>query len=158
MKTFKEFNPEFTYEEYSDILESLLIGETLTENMISDMMKKSLGKVKKLYADIKKYIVPVAEDFGLSLKHIIEGFKSKSFYEILKNFKFSFSKLFSALTKATSLWTKSIKKVFEEIHKNKWIQKIQSGVASVDDLLDKYPILKKIAGPVVAGFPLCAVH
>jgi hypothetical protein len=31
------------------------------------------------------------------------------------------------------------------------MQKIAKGAASVDDLLNKYPILKKLSGPIIAG-------
>ena len=143
-----------SYDLYEKLLNETFYGDQIVIeglDAIDNAVKNSLGKIKGVFNDLKTYIAPLAKEYNISLKDIVEGLKNVNIYNALKFFGFSIKKLLETVSKASILWNSGLKKIFDEIHKNKYIQKIHSGAMKIDDLLDKYPILKKISGPIIAG-------
>lgn len=140
---------DYTYEQYCADLDSLA-SEELTEGFL-DALKGVRGKIGKIIALAKKTFSDIADETTLTLKDIIKAFKTKDVFKVLKAFGFSIRKILTAINKATLLINKGILNVFNELHKTKVMQKIKQGAMTVDDVLNKYPILNRIGGAVVAG-------
>jgi len=118
---------------------------------------KDLGMVKKLTQFIehfRKLTERIAEEVGIELQQVIEAFQTKPMLAFFKAIKFSISALLKPLKAFSELYRAGILKVFETIHKTGAIQKLHSGAMKVDEFLDQYPLLRRLAGPAVAGLLL----
>lgn len=139
------------FESYQALIENAFYQEDLLEESLLQLAKDQLGHLKKAFSDIKKYFLDLSEKFGVALKDLISGLKSLNMFSILKFFGFSVSKLIKVLLDASSLWRRGLMKVFEEIAKTRLMEKVNQGLVKIDDVLARYPILKKLTGPLVAG-------
>jgi len=139
--------------------------DILQEGMWDKLSKKAKGYVKKLGSEFKNKldsIKAIATQAKIGLKTVLQVLRAKS------NFLF---KLFSAvgwknLGKGLMNMIKKAKKLYGDLRKAivDWIKEnpsikiaIESGkVVSkhIDALLNEYPIIKKIGGPVIAGILL----
>lgn len=147
IKKFNEFNG-VQYETYCGLLDYYCLGKVNEEFLgISGVSDSILGAFKSL----KKYLGDISTKLGISVVNIIKAFKQKGIFEFLKGFNFNFSTLTDYLNKTIQAMNSGINKIFDEIAKSGVISKLKSGTMKVDELLNKYPILKKISGPVLAG-------
>lgn len=178
MKSFNEFRNKteidlnenldwISYEIYSAafdetfyqgyIKESIL--QSLVEDAIAadgqevsdDKIKKALGKLSNIFSDLKKYFEPVTGQLGLSLSDVAIGFKTRTFFQALSFFKFSIKELVKGLTEIGRLWHEGLGKAFQEIYKNKLIQQLEKKAISFDQIIQKYPILKRVGGVAVGS-------
>lgn len=76
----------------------------------------------------------------------MKAFKDRQFFSLLKAFRFSFKNMFKVLASLSNVMSASLFAAFREIHKLKLFQKLQSGAATIDEILNKYPVLKKLGG------------
>ena len=141
---------------------SILAPKVLTASQQVEVLNlwqkvKDLGMVKKLTQFIehfRKLTERIAEEVGIELQQIIEAFQTKPMLAFFKAIKFSVSMLLKPIKAFADLYKAGILKVFEAIHKTKALQKLHSGAMKVDDFLDQYPIMRRLAGPAVAGLLL----
>jgi hypothetical protein len=126
------------YENYINILENL------NENILTDT-------ISKFIKPIKDFIQKISENFKIGMKKVIEAFKKKSVFELLKAIKFNFSLIIKGILELQGLIKNGLFKIFEEISKSKIINKLREGATNIDYLLNKYPIIKKIGGLVIAA-------
>jgi hypothetical protein len=111
-----------------------------------------------LFGDIGMALIPfikeLSEEFKIGVKDLIEAFKNKELFKLLRAIKFNLGTLVKAVTSAGKMINASLRTVFKQIEQHEWIQKLKKGVIKVDDLINQYPIFKKITGPVLAGLLL----
>lgn len=62
-----------------------------------------------------------------------------------------FGTLFNTIDQVLKLPNQGLQKGFEVLHKTKAFQSLHKGTIKVDKFLEKYPVLKKAGGPLVAG-------
>jgi len=134
-----------TYEQYTAIMEGRL-DEGIIDFAVG--LKKDIAKV---FAEFKDEIQKLIQEFGDEAKDIAKGFATKKMFYIFRAFKFSVKAMTAILVKVAGLWRESLGAIFEEMAKSGIMKKIQSGAMKIDEVLAKYPILKKISGPLVAG-------
>lgn len=118
---------------------------------------KDLGLTKKLLdfiEHLKSVMQKLASELHLELKEVVAAFSTRPMFAFFKAVKFSLNAVFKPLKALDQLYRAGIMKVFAEIHKNGMFQKIHDGAIKVDELFDRYPILRKLAGPAVAGLLL----
>jgi hypothetical protein len=135
---------EYTYENY------LYDLDCLEENLLNEIAlpKVSIrGKIGGIISAAHKTISKV----GMSIIDVVRAFKDKAVFKLLKYFGFSLVKILKAINDATTFVHDKVARMFQELHKTKVFKKIESGAMKIDDVLNKYPILKKLTGPVVAG-------
>lgn len=108
----------------------------------------------KLFGEARAFFSKIAEEFRVPLSDIAKAFRSKDLFLLLKGVGFSLSALVNALTKFTSLLPQGLTALFKVLTKNRVFQALQDGAMSVDEFLDSHPILRKLAGPALAGFLL----
>lgn len=144
---------QYTFEQYCsdlDFLQPLLEQDLLNESL-AEFIGGIKGKVGKILNYVKNTFVEIGDDLKSAGAEIIKAFKDKSIFAILKAFGFSLGKMLSSIEKATGLIHKGVYKTFEELHRTAVFKAVAKGTKKIDEVLNQYPILKKITGPAVAG-------
>lgn len=153
---YSSLEQTLTYEMWCGLLDSVETG-ILSEG-IGDILAKAGTAVKdavmRVFGPIKEEILKLAETLKVGLLDIINALKERSVFGVLRAIGFKIKLLVKAISELGRIFREGLLRVFAEISKNKYVQKIRSGVMKVDDLLDKYPLLKKLAGIAVAGLLL----
>lgn len=133
-----------TYDETAapKFIENLI--EKVRTNPAYQVVENFLGDVKEFVADVAKHTKLGIQEIALALSH-------KDIYALFKAIKFNLVKLTKAIAEASRLLKATFITVFETILKSGILDDIKSGAATVDDLLNRYPSFKKLAGPALAG-------
>lgn len=127
----------------------------ITEGFFDNIKRMNLSReFVRLFRDLKRNIQKLARDFRLNLTDIINAFKQKDVFKILKAFGFNFLLIFRAMNEFTKAIRGGLLAIFREIFKLGIFKKIRSGAMKVDEFLDKYPKLKKVSGFLIAGILL----
>jgi len=152
-----------TYEMYCGALESAF-EQTLTESYFHSYLDENIfGNIRKLnlarglvrvFNELRYNIQKVAKDFMMNLNDLISAFKNRNVYDMLRAFGFNFKLVFRAISAFTNALKGGLLEVFRDLARTKGFQKIRRGAIKVDEILDKYPILKRLTGIVVAGLLL----
>lgn len=148
--------------EWAVLTASILTPKVLTASQKVEALDlwqrvKDLGMVKKLTQFIehfRKVAERIADEVGIELRQVIEAFQTKPMLAFFKAIKFSISAVLKPLKAFADLYKAGILKVFEEVHKTGVFQKLHSGALKVDEFLDQYPIMRRLAGPAIAGLLL----
>ena len=145
-----------TYEMWCGLLDSTETG-TLSEGL-KDILAKAgtvaKDAVMRIFGPIKDEILKLADTLKVGLLDIINALKERSVFGVLRAIGFKIKLLVKAISELSRIFREGLLRVFAEISRNKYVQKIRSGVMKIDELLDKYPLLKKLAGIAVAGLLL----
>lgn len=134
-----------TYEEYCAALAHMM-GQELSFSLPGPLMKW-IEEAKDLFKQI-------ADEIGASVMDLIAMFRHKDIFMLMKGVGFSLAKIMKALAKLPSLITKGLLAVMHTIIASGILDKLKSGAMTVDALLNKYPILKMLVGPALAGLLL----
>lgn len=152
-----------TYEMYCGALD-LSFNQTLTESYFNNYLDENIfGNIRKMniarglvriFNELRYNIQKVGKDFMMNLNDLISAFKNRNVYDMLKAFGFNFKLVFRAIGAFTNALKGGLLEVFKEMARTKTFQKIRRGAIKIDAVLDKYPILKRLTGIVVAGLLL----
>ncbi len=143
-----------TYELYCKAIDQVILG-TLDEGLFDSLKNMSLSKsLVKVFKDLKSSLQELAKQFKLGLKDIVKAFKQKDIFKLLKAVGFNIKVLFKSLGALSNAVRGGLFAAFHELAQSGVMKKIHSGATKVDEILDKYPILKKVGGLVVAGILL----
>lgn len=112
------------------------------------------GALGAFIREAKEALGKIAEVTGESVDALLEAFKSKDLFSIFKAAGFSLKKLYHAVQAFTGLIPKGLQAFFQHMQDGKILKALKSGSLRVDEFLDQYPILKKLAGPAMAGLLL----
>lgn len=153
-----EITEAITYDFYTHMLDYVCSDE-YTEDGLNEGVKEffasikdgAVGRISDVFKTIKKDLSTIADDFGMGAKDVVDAFKSKNMFNILKAFGFNVKSLFKSVNTLSNLVRKGLFGVFKEIEKSGALKKIKQGTMKVDDLINKYPILNKVGGVAVAG-------
>jgi hypothetical protein len=96
----------------------------------------------------------ISKELNIGISEVIKAFKDRNVFNILKSFGFAFKKILKCVNIFTTLIKQGILGIFDEIVKTKTFQKIKSGAIKVDELLNRYPLLKRLTGIAMAGLLL----
>ncbi len=134
-----------TYSQYCFLIDSYLI-------LREDVLLEGIGdNVLGFFKNIQQYLSKVASTLGVGLMDIVSSLKQGVVFEFLKKIGFSFQKVLGYLKAGYSLIQEGIDKVFAEISKSGIIQQLKAGTLKIDEVLNKYPLLKKASGIALAG-------
>ena len=147
-----ELLEQIDYDAYCQIL---VLDERLINEGILDFFKgvkdSTLGVLQSIIHDLKHDIQELGQHLKLGADDIITAMKHRDIFGVLKAFGFSIKKLLQSIHILTDLVRKGLFHIFEEIHKSHLIQKLHQGVIKIDDIIEKYPLLKKVGGVAVAA-------
>lgn len=134
------------YNLYCNLLEYYCLNR-LDEGVLSGISDAVLG----VFKNIKQYVVDLATKFKVSVLDIVNALKQKDVFAFLKAFGFNFTKILDYIKKAHASLKSGIDAIFMQLSKSGIVKQLQSGAMKIDDLLNKYPLLKSMTGPVLAG-------
>ena len=153
---YSNMEQTLTYEMWCGLLDSMETG-TLSEGLKDILAKAGTAAkdaVMRIFGPIKDEILKLADTLKVGLLDIINALKERSVFGVLRAIGFKIKLLVKAISELSRIFREGLLRVFAEISRNKYVQKIRSGVMKIDELLDKYPLLKKLAGIAVAGLLL----
>jgi len=143
------------YQFYCFMLESCLGESPMLNEGISDFFKdlkdKAVGIVKNIITDFGNEIKKLSEELKLDARLLLDAFKNKDVFNMLKAFGFNLKNILKAINTLSVFVRQGLFHVFKELHNSKIIQQLHKGTMKIDEVLDKYPILKKVGGIAVAG-------
>jgi hypothetical protein len=138
-------NTALNYQTYLRVLGCLKSGTQPETAGIGDfVVKQVLNPLKDLWEEVK-------QEFGVGVSEFAAALANKDVFKFFKSIKFNIMALFKGIGKLLALVRGGLFNAFEEMAKSPVFQKVRSGALAVDHLLEEHPILKKIAGPVLAA-------
>lgn len=154
MLTFKTYLKEeyYTFESYCsdvDVVAEYVFssdGELVLESFSA--VKREIAEIFKL---IKDHFAEAGAELRLSASQIASAFKTKSVYESLKYFGFSFQSLFRAIQSVTAIPSDSLVKLFEDIRSLEGVKSLEKRGEMFDQFLEDHPIIKRLTGPIIAA-------
>lgn len=139
---------DISYEVYCNGLDGII-----TEDF-NDIKNLLQGALVKVFKDLKGVINIISNDLKIGINEVVKAFKERSVFNILKSFGFMITKMLKSLNELTKFIRNGILDIFKEMSKSRIIQKLKSGAIKIDELLDRYPLLKKVTGLALAGLLL----
>lgn len=134
---------DVSYEQYCSALTASFSGQELAFIVPSAL--------KSFIEEVKSYLETLGEEIKIGWMDLVKALSNKDVFAFLKAIRFNLTKLLVAVQKALGLVKQGLFKVFEKIEKEGWLDKLKQGTAKIDDVLNRFPILKKMTGPVIAG-------
>lgn len=141
---------DISYDEYKLVLETIANDDSLNEDIIPAAVYTT-GKLANLYNSAKRELNKIARKVNLGVASIIIAFYDPSIYNIVRAFRFNFSAMFEAVSGASEILRAGLYDVLTDLSNTETIHAIGSGALKIDVLQDKYPILRKLTGPMLAG-------
>lgn len=158
MQSFTDYvvlqESDITYDEFIQVMDD--IGNERLDEDIHAANYYLSGKLAALYRTAQKDIKKISKLSDMTVASVVYALKNPTIYNILRVFRFSFKTMFRAISEAGKLVRDGLFEVIEDLSRSNLIQGIESGTVKVDEIIEKYPILKKLSGPVLAGFMLYA--
>jgi hypothetical protein len=112
---------------------------------------QSKASVKNVFRRLKHEAISIAADLGASKEEVANAFKQKDVKSALGKVGYSLKKAGDAVSKTVGVINTALSQSFQEIEKAGGLKKLKAGTQKVDEFLDKHPVVKKMAGPLVAG-------
>jgi hypothetical protein len=149
-----------TYEIYCEAL-NRVFDDSLTESFffqegIVDYIRQSTlsrGLIQ-VFRDLRMGIEKIARDFSMNVGDLVEAFKQRDVFEILKAFGFNIALMFRAINEFTKAIRGGLLEVFRLMSRQGVFRQIRSGAIKIDDVMRKYPKLSAVTGIVIAGILL----
>jgi len=152
-----------TYDVYCEALDLMLEDKltknffygNITEGLFDNIRRMNLSQqLLRVFRDLKNNLIKISSEFRLNLTQIVTAFRQRSIFQMFKAFGFNIMLIFRAFGELAKFVRKGLLEVFREIYKLKIFQQLRKGTIKVDEFLDKYPLLKKVTGVVVAALLL----
>jgi hypothetical protein len=145
--SIKPYAPEITFEEYCTAIASLSPGAPEVAISLPGPMMKWLGEVKE-------FLDQIVAEVSMPFTQLLIAFQTRDMFALMKAIGWSLKKLVQGVDKFMNLIPAGLLKIMHHLQASGLVQKLQEGTAKIDDILNKYPLLKKLAGPALAGFLL----
>lgn len=142
-----------TEDQYMDIVNNMDF-ESLNEGAMSDVK----DYIRDIYSSMKSRIQDYIEDMAWDSLEVAlmlqKVFRQPTMFNILKLFGFSIAKLTKAFFGLTDVMRDGLHGAFVEINKLSLLKKVQSGAMTMDELIAKYPVFKRVTGITLSAFML----
>ena len=152
-----------TYEMYCEALDLVMLNK-LSENYFLEHLSEGFwDQVKKfrlsrelvrVFSELKTSLIKISKEFKINTLTIVASFKQRDIFGMLKAFAFNIRLIFRALNELSGLVRKGLFEIFREIFRLKIFTGVRKGAIKVDEVLNRYPLLKKVAGIALAGLIL----
>jgi len=108
----------------------------------------------KLLEPVLAYAQRIVSDYGVQMDEVLGALKRTKTFQFLKAIRFKLDPLLKGIKTAFKLTRMGLDRVTKEIAQSGILAKLRDGTMKVDEFLKKYPIVKQVAGPVLAGLLL----
>lgn len=152
---------DISYDSYLKALE--LLDESYSNGLCSKnsslideyLVLENVSKgIKDITSKVKKFVDLVVQETKLSANEVIDAFKSKEIFRILKAVSFNAAKLFTPISLVLDLKKLGVFAAVKALQEAGVLDKLRKGLLKVDDVLEQNPILKKIGALAIAGMLL----
>ena len=144
-----------SYKTYCEVMDLVFNNNNINEGLFDNIRRMQLSReLVNVFRELKYELEKISKEFNINLSTMVSAFRQKDAYNVLRAFGFNIRLIVKALFEFSNLIHAGLFVVFREIYKSKDIQRLRSGVMKIDDFLNKYPLLKKITGVVIAGIIL----
>jgi len=152
-----------TYEMYCEALELVMSNKLSEEFFLKNITEGFWDQIKKVrlsrelirvFSELKSSLISISKEFKINTITIVTAFKQKDVFGVLKAFAFNIKLIFKALNELSGFVRKGLFEIFREIFRLKIFEGVRRGAIKVDAVLNRYPLLKKITGIVLAGLIL----
>lgn len=131
---------ENEYDLYCSNLEAILSKSLTEEHTFIQGLHKSLDKI--------------ANDLGEPKEKLVDALKSKKVYDILSSVGFSITKLYKLFFDVIRLIRFGVIDALRDLERSGKLDSLKKGTIKMDDLLNEYPQLKKLTGPLMGALLL----
>jgi hypothetical protein len=151
------------YEMYCNALELVMSNklseefflENITEGFWDQVKRVRLSReLVRVFSELKSSLNSIAKEFKVNTKTIIASFTQRDIFGVLKAFAFNLRLILRAFNELTAFIRKGLFEIFREIFRLKMFEKVRKGAMKVDEIMNRYPLLKKVTGIVLAGLIL----
>lgn len=130
--------------------------ETAAPKFIKDLVdkvanSKTLKIIETFIGHLREFVFDVADHIGVTVREVAMALANKDVYALFKAFAFNTVKIAKTIHKGAEALKNAYVGIFAKILASGMLDDVKKGVATMDDVLNKYPILKKLAGPALAG-------
>lgn len=136
---------ELSYTQYTAVLASF-DGQELAFSLP--------GPLAKFVAQLKDTVDQIVKTTGANIKDVIRALATRNVYALFKSLKFSLTLIYKGFEKLASIGPKMVLNACEKLHSSKLLVMLRSGTAKLDQVLDQFPILKRLTGLALAAFLL----
>lgn len=140
------FSEEYTEEGLEHILSESFVGR-----LVGKVKDKAVEYFKRSFKAIKNELVSIMAEFKMGWKELVIAFKERNIWNFFNAIKFNIKGLIKSVAALGKFVRQGLFAIFNDLAKTKTFQKIQAGTMKVDEVMDRYPLLKKVTGIVVAG-------
>jgi len=129
--------------------------ENLTEGFWDQIKKIRITReLVRVFSELKSSLEDISKEFKINTKTIIASFTQRDIFGVLKAFAFNLRLILRAFNELTGFIRKGLFEIFREIFRLKIFEGIRRGAIKVDEVINRYPLLKKVTGIVLAGLIL----
>lgn len=148
-----EYYLDIRYKDYCRILEAIETGEDIemiTEGFV-DFFKGTAKRLKDALVAFKAELTAISEEMGIAIRDLIQAFKSRDIWAALKLFGFKLKLMLKTIKAAADLWRDGLFAAFHEMAESKVFEKYDKGLIKLDEIVQKWPLMKRVTGLMVAG-------
>lgn len=140
---------------FNDTLTENVFYSNLSEGLFDQLTKTSIARgLLNVFRNLRMGLEKISRDFRLNLADLIEAFKQREVFNMLKAFGFNIKLMYRAIMEFSKAVRGGLFEVFKEMHKLKIFQQLRRGTMKIDEVLTRYPKLARVTGIVVAGLLL----
>ncbi len=155
MHSFSQFiqdEHEISYDEYRIILENIYYEKTdpLLEDNIYSLIGYANEKVKTVYNKLRKDVRLLSKEIKISKESVILALINPTIFNIVKAFNYSLRTILSLFGELSDLIKAGLFDILKDISESSGVQAINKGLINFDKFTEKYPILKRVNGPILA--------
>lgn len=138
-----ESSPSFSYDAYCDFINHQI--NPLTERYYVDVA------IPRGMERLRKDVVRMAKMFKVSIRLIWRALKSKDVYAFLKVIKFNIYMILDIFSTIGDLVRDGLMDGFRTLSDQSFMSQYKTVIEAVDAAIDKFPVLRKVTGPVIFG-------
>jgi hypothetical protein len=143
-----------TYEIYCDVLNTF-IPDTLTEGFFDNIRHAKLSReLFKVFTDLRNNMENIAKESKMNFADLVQAFKSRDVFAILKSFGFSIGLMFQSILAFTGAVRGGLLEIFRDMHRRGVFQQLRKGAIKIDEVMKRYPKLTRVTGIIIAGLLL----
>lgn len=156
MRSFSQFvsdEHDITYDEYRVVLENIYYEreDPLLEDNIYPAIGYASEKISFLYNKLKRDINLLSKEFRITQKSIILALINPTIFNILRAFNYSFKTILNLFSELGTLIKAGLFDILKDISASSSVQAIDRGFIDIDKFSEKYPLLKRVNGSILAA-------
>ena len=144
---------EPTYEQYRRVL--AILENTHNPRITASFEEQAFGlptPLIKFLESIKDLAEELVEEAKIGWTELCSALAHRSIFDLLKAIKFNVHLLMKGIDGLTKLFPLGLHALMDELVKTSIFKSLQAGTITIDAFLEDHPVVKKLAGPVLAAF------